>query len=284
MNAQLSQVLFFARAAVRGMLASLSTSVVAVVTIGVSLVLVGAFLLLVTNMEQMLDEFGDALHVTAFLEEGLDEERQHQLAALAGETPGVESVRLVSKLEALERFRSGVGRGAALLEGLSENPLPASIEISLAPDHRSAGGLSRVADAIENAITVEFNHLADATASAIQDSGVSSVALLGTRYTMEQAFYRDRLVGHGLDVRVPDEPGRTTVHDIIFGELVRGKIRQESKAAYLAVIAELIAQGAEGVIAGCTEIELLVQPSDVNVPYFPTTAIHAMAAVDAALA
>ena len=142
----------------------------------------------------------------------------------------------------------------------------------------------RVADAIEAATEVPFLHIADATATAVQRAGVQRVGLLGTRYTMEQAFYRDRLhQRHGLDVLVPDEPDRTTVHDVIYGELVRGVVRPESKAAYLGVIEELLARGAEGVIAGCTEIELLVGPDDVPVPYFPTTRLHALAAVDAAL-
>jgi len=144
--------------------------------------------------------------------------------------------------------------------------------------------MHRVADAIEAATEVPFLHIADATATAVQRAGVQRVGLLGTRYTMEQAFYRDRLhQRHGLDVLVPDEPDRTTVHDVIYGELVRGVVRPESKAAYLGVIEELLARGAEGVIAGCTEIELLVGPDDVPVPYFPTTRLHALAAVDAAL-
>ena len=140
-----------------------------------------------------------------------------------------------------------------------------------------------VAPAIEAAIDVPFLHLADATADAVLAAGVQRVALLGTRYTMEEAFYRDRLVARGLDVRIPDEPDRTAIHDIIFAELVQGRIRAESKAAYLAAIGRLIQSGAQGVIAGCTEIELLVQADDLDVPYFPTARLHALAAVDAAL-
>lgn len=140
------------------------------------------------------------------------------------------------------------------------------------------------APAIEAAIDVPFLHLADATARAVLAAGVGRVALLGTRYTMERDFYRGRLEQHGLDVLVPDQPDRTTVHDIIFGELVRGVVREESKRSYLDVIARLTAAGAEGVIAGCTEIELLVAPDDVAVPWFPTTRLHAQAAVEAALA
>lgn len=141
-----------------------------------------------------------------------------------------------------------------------------------------------VAPAIEAAIDVPFLHLADATADAVIAAGVERVALLGTRYTMEQPFYRDRLTARGLDVLVPDEPDRTMVHDVIFDELVQGEIVAESKAAYLDAIARLVDAGAAGVIAGCTEIELLVHAKDLDVPYFPTARLHALAAVDAALA
>ncbi|MEM9467994.1 MAG: aspartate/glutamate racemase family protein, partial [Actinomycetota bacterium] len=121
-----------------------------------------------------------------------------------------------------------------------------------------------VAPAIEAAIDVPLLHLADCTATAVREVGVERVALLGTRYTMEEDFYRARLVDHGLEVVVPDEPDRTMVHDVIFDELVRGVVRAESKARYLEVIERLLAQGAGGVIAGCTEIELLVGPDDVE--------------------
>ncbi len=140
-----------------------------------------------------------------------------------------------------------------------------------------------VAPMIEAAIEVQFLHLADTTAAAVLEAGVSIVALLGSRYTMEQDFYRGRLAGHSLEVVVPDEPDRTTVHRIIYDELVRGIVTQESKRAYLDVIDRLVARNAKGVIAGCTEIELLVGPDDVAVPYFPTTRLHAEAAVAAAL-
>jgi aspartate racemase len=141
-----------------------------------------------------------------------------------------------------------------------------------------------VADAIEAAIEVDFVHLADATARAVLAAGVADVALLGTRYTMEHDFYAGRLRDHGLGVIVPDEPDRTTVHTVIYDELVRGVVRPESRAAYVAVIDRLIDAGAGGVIAGCTEIELLVGADDVEVPYFPTTRLHAEAIVVLALA
>ena len=143
--------------------------------------------------------------------------------------------------------------------------------------------MHRCAPMIEAAVDVPFLHLADCTATAVVAAGIERIALLGTRYTMEHDFYRGRLIERGLEVVVPDEPDRTTVHDIIFDELVRGVVRPESRTAYLGVIERLLDRGAEGVIAGCTEIELLVGPDDVDVPYFPTTALHAEAAVAFAL-
>ena len=140
-----------------------------------------------------------------------------------------------------------------------------------------------LADRIERAIDVEFLHLGDATARAVIAAGVERVALLGTRYTMEHEFYRGRLAAHGLEVLVPDADDRTVVHDVIYDELVRGVVRAASRRRYLDVIDRLVARGAGGVIAGCTEIELLVRADDLSVPYFPTTALHAAAAVDAAL-
>ncbi len=140
-----------------------------------------------------------------------------------------------------------------------------------------------IAPAIEAAITIPFLHLADATAAAVVTAEVGTVGLLGTRYTMELDFYRERLRHRGLEVMVPDEPGRATVHDIIYDELVRGIVTGESKRRYLDVIAQLVERGATGIIAGCTEIELLISPDDLDVAYFPTTRLHAEAAVTAAL-
>lgn len=141
-----------------------------------------------------------------------------------------------------------------------------------------------VARTIEDAIDVPFLHLADATAAAVQAAGLSSVGLLGTRYTMEQDFYRSRLESHDLEVIVPDEPDRTTVHDVIYTELVRGVVSDRSRERYRSVVERLAGRGAEGIIAGCTEIELLIGPDDIDLPYFPTTRLHAEAAVAAALA
>jgi aspartate racemase len=144
--------------------------------------------------------------------------------------------------------------------------------------------MHRCAEAIEAAIDVPFLHLADATARAVVEAGVERVALLGTRYTMEEDFYRARLERHGLQVMVPGKADRETVHAVIYDELVQGVVSPVSKAAYLEIIGRTIERGAAGVIAGCTEIELLVGPRDVPVPFFPTTALHAQAAARWALA
>jgi aspartate racemase len=145
--------------------------------------------------------------------------------------------------------------------------------------------MHKVSDAITAEITVPFLHIADTTAAAVTAAGLTTVGLLGTRYTMEQPFYRHRLVDmHGLDVRIPNDDDRTAVHDIIYHELVQGIVSGESRLQYMRVIQRLIDDGCQGIIAGCTEIELLVGPEHVAVPYFPTTRLHALAAVDAALA
>lgn len=145
--------------------------------------------------------------------------------------------------------------------------------------------MHRLTDDITAAIRVPFLHIADATAGAIKKAGFSTVALLGTRYTMELDFYRGRLEKeHGLKVLIPDEAGRTAVHDIIYTELAHGKITDESRRTYVDIIRGLRGRGAQGVILGCTEIPLLVKEKDSPIPVFDTTALHAAAAVDFALA
>lgn len=143
--------------------------------------------------------------------------------------------------------------------------------------------MHKVADRIEEALTVRFVHLADATAQAVAAAGVEKVGLLGTRYTMEQDFYRGRLTDRGLKVLVPDTPDRAAVHDVIFGELVKGIISPSSQRLLIGVVDRLVGRGAQGIIAGCTEIELLISGSDVPVHFFPTMRIHAEAVVTAAL-
>ncbi|MFB7252168.1 aspartate/glutamate racemase family protein [Microbacterium sp. NPDC056234] len=139
-----------------------------------------------------------------------------------------------------------------------------------------------VADRIEAAIGIPFLHIADVAAEAVQAAGITRVGLLGTAFTMEQAFYRERLERHGLDVVVPEAEDRAIVHAVIYDELVHGIVSPESRALYRAVMERLIARGAEGIILGCTEIELLVSSQDSPVPVFPTTALHVDAAIAAA--
>jgi aspartate racemase len=184
-----------------------------------------------------------------------------------------------ARIEALQEADDWSAAGA-LLAGDARALVRAGAELVLL----CTNTMHRVADVIEAAIEVPFLHLADATARVVVAAGVSTVGLLGTRYTMEQAFYRDRLAAHGLTVLVPDEPDRTTVHRVIYDELVVGTVDPDSRARYREVVARLVDAGAGGIIAGCTEIELLLGPQDVPVPYFPTTRLHALAAVDAALA
>jgi aspartate racemase len=140
-----------------------------------------------------------------------------------------------------------------------------------------------VADQIEAAISVPFLHIADSTAAAVLHSGIRKVGLLGTAFTMEKPFYRERLEAQGIAVLVPTAHKRAGVHAVIYDELVHGIIRPQSRAYYRDVIGELVAQGAEGIILGCTEIELLVSSADSRVPVFPTTSLHVDAALSAAV-
>lgn len=145
--------------------------------------------------------------------------------------------------------------------------------------------MHRMADAVQAAIRLPLLHIADPTAQRIKAAGLRRVGLLGTAFTMEQAFYRGRLEAmHGLEVLVPDAAARAVVHRVIYEELVQGRVEPKSRAAYRDVIAGLVAAGAEAIILGCTEIMLLVRPEDSAVPLFDTTAIHAEAAVAWALA
>jgi len=145
--------------------------------------------------------------------------------------------------------------------------------------------MHKVVPSIEAAVTIPLLHIADPTAVKIKQAGYKSVGLLGTRFTMEQAFYRDRLSKrHGLQVIVPNAEDRDTIHRVIYEELCRGIIVPESRRAYRRIIESLSSQGAEAIILGCTEISLLVSQQDSNVLLFDTTAIHARAAAEMALA
>ncbi|EGD44300.1 aspartate/glutamate racemase family protein [Nocardioides sp. WG-D5] len=144
--------------------------------------------------------------------------------------------------------------------------------------------MHKVAGALEETYGDRFLHLGDTTAAAVRAAGVGRVGLLGTGFTMSQPFYADRLRGHGLDVIVPTEPDQETVHRIIYEELCLGTFLDSSRQAYLEVVDRLVAAGCEGVILGCTEIELLLpMETYAGVPLFPTTRLHCEAAVEAAL-
>ncbi|GAB0116323.1 aspartate/glutamate racemase family protein [Acidisoma sp. 7E03] len=176
----------------------------------------------------------------------------------AGDWPGLES-RMVEAARALER---------------------AGAEVLLI----CTNTMHRMADQVQAAVPIPLLHIVDPTAAAIRQAGFRRVALLGTAYTMEQDFYRGRLAHqHGLDVLVPEAEDRAAVHRIIYEELVAGIVRDDSRAVYRTIIARLVARGAEAVILGCTEIMLLVRPEDSAVPLFDTTALHAEAAIAAAL-
>jgi aspartate racemase len=141
-----------------------------------------------------------------------------------------------------------------------------------------------LADQVQAAVTIPLVHIADATAAAVRRNGAANPALLATRFTMEQEFYRGRLSArHGLSTLVPDEAGRDRVHRIIYEELCQGILRPESKAVCLEEIARLRAGGADGVILGCTEIGMLLTQPDLDLPLFDTTRIHSEAAMDLVL-
>jgi aspartate racemase len=140
-----------------------------------------------------------------------------------------------------------------------------------------------VAERIEAVLAVPFLHIGDATAQTVRRAGVRTVGLLGTAFTMTMPFLSDRLTAHGLSVLVPEERDVEIVHRVIYDELVHGVVREASRDEYRAVIRRLVSRGAEGVILGCTEIELLIGADDSAVPVFATTRIHAEAAVEVAL-
>ena len=144
--------------------------------------------------------------------------------------------------------------------------------------------MHKVATEVEAAISIPLLHIADATASEISKRGIRRIALLGTKYTMEDDFYKGRLVRqHGLEVMIPPEPERNTVHRVIYDELCVGNIVAGSRTELVRIIGDLGTRGAEGVILGCTELSLLIKEEDSPLPLFDTTAIHARSAVDLAL-
>jgi len=141
-----------------------------------------------------------------------------------------------------------------------------------------------VADAVQKGAGLPLLHIADVTGDTIRRCGLKRVGLLGTKFVMESGFYRERLEGKfGLKVLVPDEEDRDVVHRVIYDELCKGVVTEESRTAYLEIVRRLMGRGAEGIILGCTEITLLLRPEDSPVPVFDTTRLHAEAAVRMAL-
>lgn len=182
------------------------------------------------------------------------------------------------------------------IEGMQHRGEWAALGVELAAAARSleAGGadcivlctntMHKLAASIESAVKVPLLHIADPTGAAIRAAEHTRVGLLGTRFTMEQDFYRQRLEQrHGLEVLVPDRDARDVVHRVIYDELCHGRVRDESRRVYQRIIAELAARGAQAVILGCTEITLLIAPRDSSLPVFDTTSLHAHGAVEWAL-
>ena len=144
--------------------------------------------------------------------------------------------------------------------------------------------LHKVAPQVQSRIHVPLVHIAEAAADELHTSGITRVGLLGTKYTMTQEFYRDKLTARGIDVLIPEGEDVDLVNRVIFDELCLGVVKEDSKAAYLRVIAELQARGAQGILLGCTELGLIVSASDVALPLFDTTVIHAKKALELSLA
>lgn len=198
---------------------------------------------------------------------------------------GLHSAKLVlvsvdfAEIEALQKAGDWATAGAAMAEaGQTLERAGADLVVLC------TNTMHKVAPAIEAAVSIPLLHIADPTAQAIQAAGVTKVGLLGTRFTMEQAFYKDRLrEKHGLQVLVPPQAARDTVHRIIYEELCLGQVHDDSRQAYQAIMTDLVAQGAQAIILGCTEIALLVGAPDASVPLFDTTAIHARSAALQAL-
>ncbi len=197
---------------------------------------------------------------------------------------GIHSARLVldsvdfADVERLQSSGDWVGAGALLADRAAALERAGAEIIALCTNT-----MHKVVAAVEQAVSVPVLHIADATADALRSAGVARAGLLGTAFTMEQDFYSGRLATHGIEVTVPDADDRATVHRIIYSELVRGIIREESRAEFRRVIERLVDDGSQGIILGCTEIELLVGAADSAVPVFPTTRIHAEAIVTGAL-
>ncbi|MCG9026621.1 aspartate/glutamate racemase family protein [Laribacter hongkongensis] len=205
---------------------------------------------------------------------------EHAKAALGG----LHSARLVlvsvdfAEVEALQARGDWDAAGALLARACRQLEAAGADAVVLCTNT-----MHKVAPAMQAATDLPFLHIGDATAAAIRAAGLDCVGLLGTRFTMEQDFYRARLEARGIRVLVPEADDRATVHRIIYDELCLGDIRPTSRTAYLDIIGRLAAAGAQGVVLGCTEIPLLVSAGDTSLPLFDTTALHARFAADFAL-
>ena len=183
----------------------------------------------------------------------------------------------IEKLQAAGDWAAATGRMIQAAQNLEKSGTDCLVICS--------NTMHRMANEVGAAVDLPLIHIADATARAILAADLNTVGLLGTRFTMEQEFYRGRIVDRfGLNVLIPSRAGREAVHRIIYDELVRGQINAASRRAYQEVIGDLEAEGAQAIILGCTEIGLLIKPGDCPVPSFDTTRLHALAAVDWALA
>lgn len=172
-------------------------------------------------------------------------------------------------------------------DGLTAMMVAAGRDLKAAGAHALAiatNTMHKMADAVADATGLPLIHIADPTAQAVRAAGLGRVALLATRFTMEQAFYRDRLTDAGLSVLTPEAAERAEVHRIIYEELCQGQVRDDSRATYAGIIRSLKDRGAEAVILGCTEITLLIRPQDTDLPLFDTTGLHASAIADWAMA
>lgn len=147
-----------------------------------------------------------------------------------------------------------------------------------------ANTMHSIADKVQAVLNIPLIHIAEVTASAIKKKNINTVGLLGTKITMEMDFYKDKLAAAGIETLIPEEQEREYIHKTIHSELCKGIIKEETKGRYLQIINDLKATGAQGIILGCTEIPLLIQQSDCDIPVFDTTYLHAKAAVDFALA
>jgi aspartate racemase len=184
-----------------------------------------------------------------------------------------------AEIEAMQRAGDWVAAGLALADAARRLEGAGAEAIVIATNT-----MHNVAGVVADAVTVPLLHIADATAHAIKRAGCRRPLLLGTRFTMEQAFYKERLKQrHGIEVAVPDAAGRDTVHAIIYEELVHGTVKPDSRGRYLEVIADARRIGTDSVIFGCTEIGMLLAAADLVEPVFDTTALHAAAVVDFAL-